>query len=129
MRCPLSPLQQTLPLSHPAPPPILPQVPEGATPRTISVHLRGELCRSMKAGDVVVLTGVFLPEPVQGFKAMRAGLLTTTYLLVGVRGARVQREEGCEAWSALQVCEGGAADHIVSAGERWCKQISEGERA
>ncbi|GAX82599.1 hypothetical protein CEUSTIGMA_g10025.t1 [Chlamydomonas eustigma] len=57
------------------------EVPEGATPRTISVHLKGEICRSMKAGDVVVLTGVFLPEPVQGFRAMRAGLLTTTYVL------------------------------------------------
>lgn len=78
-----------LPLIPPSPPPTLMQVPEGATPRTISVHLRGELCRSMKAGDVVVLTGVFLPEPVQGFKAMRAGLLTTTYLLVSARGGGV----------------------------------------
>lgn len=62
--------------SHPA------QVPEGATPRTISIHLRGEVCRSMKPGDVVILSGIFLPEPVQGFRAMRAGLLTTTYILV-----------------------------------------------
>jgi hypothetical protein len=107
------------------------EVPEGATPRTLSVHLRGDVCRSMKvivmclfvmrvsrsvhleiclccacavlvsrarctmqtetkspthqwsrmqSGDVIVLSGVFLPEPVQGFKAMRAGLLTTTYI-------------------------------------------------
>ena len=36
----------------------------------------------MKPGDVVIMTGIFLPEPVQGFRAMRAGLLTTTYILV-----------------------------------------------
>ena len=71
-----------------------PQVPEGATPRTVSIHLRGEVCRSMKPGDVVVLTGIFLPEPVQGFRAMRAGLLTTTYILVGGRGGAVQGHEG-----------------------------------
>lgn len=39
------------------------EVPEGATPRTISVHLKGEICRSFKAGDMVSLTGIFLPEP------------------------------------------------------------------
>lgn len=46
------------------------------------MHLRGEVCRSLKPGDVVIMTGVFLPEPVQGFRAMRAGLLTTTYIQV-----------------------------------------------
>lgn len=51
------------------PPPM--QVPEGATPRTMSVHLRGEVCRSMKPGDEVILSGIFLPEPYSGFKAMR----------------------------------------------------------
>ncbi|MEW5297665.1 MAG: hypothetical protein WDW38_006841 [Sanguina aurantia] len=56
------------------------EVPEGATPRTMSVHLRGEVCRSMKPGDEVILSGIFLPEPYSGFKAMRAGLLTTTFL-------------------------------------------------
>lgn len=56
------------------------EVPEGATPRTLSLHLRGEVTRSLKAGDSVVLAGVFLPEPFSGWKAMRAGLLTSTYL-------------------------------------------------
>ncbi len=69
------------------------EVPEGATPRTVSVHLRGEVCRSMKPGDVVVLSGIFLPEPIQGFRAMRAGLLTTTYILV-------RREAGSAASQA-----------------------------
>ncbi|GFH26360.1 DNA replication licensing factor MCM7, partial [Haematococcus lacustris] len=58
------------------------QVPEGATPRTLSVHLRGEICRSAKPGDEVLLSGIFLPEPYTGFRAMRAGLLTSTYIEV-----------------------------------------------
>jgi DNA replication licensing factor MCM7 len=28
----------------------------------------------------VTLSGIFLPQPLTGFRAMRAGLLTTTYL-------------------------------------------------
>jgi DNA replication licensing factor MCM7 len=47
------------------------------------IHLRGPICRSVKAGDEVILTGVFLPEPYTGFRAMRAGLLTNTFVEVG----------------------------------------------
>ncbi|GIL53265.1 hypothetical protein Vafri_8912 [Volvox africanus] len=56
------------------------EVPEGATPRTLSVHLLGEVTRTMKPGDDVTITGIFLPEQYTGFKAMRAGLLMSTYL-------------------------------------------------
>ena len=56
------------------------QVPMGHIPRTQTVHLRGELTRTMKPGDVVEVTGIFLPVPYQGFKAMRSGLLADTYL-------------------------------------------------
>lgn len=33
-------------------------------------------------GDVVELSGIFLPIPYTGFKAMRAGLVADTYLEV-----------------------------------------------
>ncbi|KAG2494157.1 hypothetical protein HYH03_007792 [Edaphochlamys debaryana] len=56
------------------------EVPEGATPRTLSVHLLGEVTRSMKPGDDVTITGIFLPEQYMGFRGMRAGLLMSTYL-------------------------------------------------
>jgi DNA replication licensing factor MCM7 len=47
------------------------------------VHLRGSLTRSLKAGDSVVLSGIFLPEPYTGQRAMlRATLLTATYMEV-----------------------------------------------
>lgn len=56
------------------------QVPQGTTPRSIVVHLRGALTRTCKPGDAVSLAGVFLPEPYTGYRAMKAGLLTSTYL-------------------------------------------------
>ncbi|PNW77889.1 hypothetical protein CHLRE_10g455850v5 [Chlamydomonas reinhardtii] len=56
------------------------EVPEGATPRTLSIHLVGEVTRTMKPGDDVTVTGIFLPEQYTGFRGMRAGLLMSTYL-------------------------------------------------
>ncbi len=59
------------------------QVPQGSTPRTLMVHLRGSLTRSLKAGDSVTLSGIFLPEPYTGHRAMlKASLLTATYMEV-----------------------------------------------
>jgi len=64
--------------AHPLP--LHAQVPQGATPRTLKVHLCGELTRSVKPGDAVTISGIFLPEPFTGFRAMRAGLVTNTFL-------------------------------------------------
>ncbi|KAI5416847.1 Mcm2-7 hexameric complex component [Lathyrus oleraceus] len=55
-------------------------VPKGHIPRTMTVHLRGELTRKVAPGDVVELSGIFLPIPYVGFRAMRAGLVADTYL-------------------------------------------------
>lgn len=46
----------------------------------MTVHVNGTLTRTMNPGDVVHLGGVFLPTPYTGFQAIRAGLLTDTYL-------------------------------------------------
>jgi DNA replication licensing factor MCM7 len=46
----------------------------------MTVHLQGSLTRLMNPGDVVHLGGIFLPVPYTGFQAVRAGLLTDTYL-------------------------------------------------
>lgn len=56
------------------------QVPVGHVPRTMTVHLKGELTRAMTPGDSVTIAGMFLPTPFTGFKAMRAGLVADTYL-------------------------------------------------
>jgi DNA replication licensing factor MCM7 len=56
------------------------QVPIGHIPRSLSVHVNGDLVRSVTPGDLVDITGIFLPTPYTGFKAIRAGLLTDTYL-------------------------------------------------
>ncbi|KAI8384368.1 DNA replication licensing factor MCM7 [Radiomyces spectabilis] len=56
------------------------QVPVGHIPRTMTVHLYGAMCRQLTPGDVCHVSGIFLPMPYTGFRALRAGLLTDTYL-------------------------------------------------
>ncbi len=56
------------------------QVPVGHIPRSMTVHVHGSLTRQMNPGDIVHLGGVFLPIPYTGFQAIRAGLLTDTFL-------------------------------------------------
>lgn len=56
------------------------QVPVGHIPRTLSVHVNGDLVRSMNPGDTVDVSGIFMPAPYTGFRALKAGLLTETYL-------------------------------------------------
>ncbi|KAL5996375.1 Mcm2-7 hexameric complex component [Asimina triloba] len=55
-------------------------VPKGHIPRTMTIHLRGQLTRTVAPGDVVELSGIFLPIPYTGFRAMRAGLVADTFL-------------------------------------------------
>lgn len=56
------------------------QVPVGHIPRTLTIHAYGSLTRQVNPGDVVDIAGIFLPTPYTGFRAIRAGLLTDTYL-------------------------------------------------
>ncbi|KAI9751884.1 MAG: Mcm2-7 hexameric complex component [Candelina submexicana] len=56
------------------------QVPVGHIPRTLTVHCHGSLTRQINPGDVIDVAGIFLPTPYTGFKAIKAGLLTDTYL-------------------------------------------------
>lgn len=56
------------------------QVPVGQIPRSLTVLCYGSLVRRVNPGDVVDISGIFLPTPYTGFKAIKAGLLTDTYL-------------------------------------------------
>lgn len=56
------------------------QVPVGHIPRTLTIHCHGSLTRLINPGDIVDIDGIFLPTPYTGFRAIRAGLLTDTYL-------------------------------------------------
>jgi DNA replication licensing factor MCM7 len=56
------------------------QVPVGHIPRSLTVQAHGELVRTITPGDIVDMAGIFLPTPYTGFKALKAGLLTDTYL-------------------------------------------------
>ncbi|KAL6716217.1 DNA replication licensing factor MCM7 [Lecanora helva] len=56
------------------------QVPVGHIPRQLTVHCHGTVTRHINPGDIINVAGIFLPTPYTGFKAIRAGLLTDTYL-------------------------------------------------
>jgi len=57
-------------------------VPMGHVPRSMSVYCRGEMTRQTTPGDTVTIDGIFLPQRVaeSGFGAMKAGLVSTTFL-------------------------------------------------
>ena len=52
----------------------------GHIPRSMTAIVKGELVRHVSPGDVIECSGVFLPKPYTGFKAMRAGLIANTFL-------------------------------------------------
>ncbi|KAI7005674.1 MCM-domain-containing protein [Hortaea werneckii] len=56
------------------------QVPVGHIPRQLTVQCHGALTRQINPGDVIDVAGIFLPTPYTGFQAIKAGLLTDTYL-------------------------------------------------
>lgn len=56
------------------------QVPIGSIPRTMNVKLSGELTRTCTSGDIVKISGIFLPVPFTGYRAMKAGFLADTFL-------------------------------------------------
>lgn len=57
------------------------QVPIGHVPRTMSIVAKGANTRRCAPGDIVTVTGVYMPSPFHGFAAMRTGTLThDTYL-------------------------------------------------
>ncbi|KAI3641824.1 hypothetical protein MIR68_000093 [Amoeboaphelidium protococcarum] len=58
------------------------QVPMGHIPRSMSVYLYNDMTRKLAPGDIATITGIFLPKIHRGFRAMKVGLLTDTYLEV-----------------------------------------------
>lgn len=57
------------------------QVPIGHVPRAMTVHVRGELTRQCAPGDIVTISGIFLPTPYStGSRSRAAGLLADTFL-------------------------------------------------
>ena len=56
------------------------QVPIGHVPRQLKVIAKGINTKKCGPGDIVTITGVYMPAPYHGFAAMRAGLAHDTYL-------------------------------------------------
>jgi DNA replicative helicase MCM subunit Mcm2 (Cdc46/Mcm family) len=43
-------------------------VPMGHIPRSLTAVVKGELCRGVSPGDIIEMSGIFLPKPYTGFK-------------------------------------------------------------
>jgi DNA replication licensing factor MCM7 len=56
-------------------------VPVGHVPRTMTVHITGELTRLCAPGDTVTIHGIFLPVPHEARQALKTSLVADTYLL------------------------------------------------
>eukprot|EP00959_Pyramimonas_sp_CCMP1952_P014100 298422-Pyramimonas_sp.AAC.1 len=50
------------------------EVPVGSIPRMLNVQLKGELTRTVAPGDVVDITGIFLPIQYTGFRVRGKGV-------------------------------------------------------
>ena len=56
------------------------QVPIGHVPRAMKVYAKGVNTRKCSPGDIVTITGVYMPQPYVGFQAMKSGLSHDTFL-------------------------------------------------
>jgi DNA replication licensing factor MCM7 len=56
------------------------QVPIGHVPRTLKVVAKGINTRKCGPGDIVTITGIYMPALFHGFAAMRAGLAHDTFI-------------------------------------------------
>ena len=56
------------------------QVPIGQVPRMLKVIARGPVTRKCSPGDIVQVTGVYLPTPNQGFNSRRSPLFHETHI-------------------------------------------------
>ena len=56
------------------------QVPIGHVPRTMHITAKGANTRKCAPGDIITVTGVYMPQPFMGFQAMKTGLTHDTYL-------------------------------------------------
>ena len=73
-------------------------VPVGHTPRSLTIHLKGSMTRSMGPGNIVDVYGIFLPN---GQKPLQNHLLTTTY--VDVMTVRKHKSDGVDIGGEEQV--------------------------
>ena len=56
------------------------QVPVGHVPRSLKIQAKGLMVGKCSPGDIVTVTGIHMPTPYSGFKAMKSGLIHDTYI-------------------------------------------------
>ena len=99
------------------------EVPPGSTPRSITVQLRGEMTRTMRPGDSVVVSGIFLPEaPTPGLmgsgrnggaQGSSSALLAKTFL----EATRVDHDKQSYASAAEDQALAAAVDAAAAAAD------------
>ncbi|KAL6925451.1 hypothetical protein ACO0SA_000047 [Hanseniaspora valbyensis] len=100
------------------------QVPIGHIPRTLTIHLYGNgVVRSLIPGDIVDVTGIFLPQPFTGYKALKAGLLTETYLYA--QFIKQQKRNQDELLEKLREYEAGDGINFSSSSSSSLSQVKE----
>ncbi|XBW35925.1 hypothetical protein QEN19_001497 [Hanseniaspora menglaensis] len=92
------------------------QVPIGHIPRTLTLHLYGNgVVRKLIPGDIVDVTGIYLPQPFTGYKALKAGLLTETYLYAqSIKQQKRNQDELLEKLKEYEAGDGKSMSQTVS---------------
>jgi len=55
-------------------------VPIGHVPRQIEIIAKGHCTRTCSPGDIVQVTGVYMPSSYTGWQALKSGLMQKTYI-------------------------------------------------
>ena len=72
------------------------KVPIGHIPRSMTIRVAGELTRALRPGEEATITGVLMPEPYTGMRAMQAGLIQNMYLHgTYIQKHKVRKGSGC----------------------------------
>jgi DNA replication licensing factor MCM7 len=108
------------------------QVPIGHIPRTLGIHVVGELTRRTLPGDLITVKAIFLPISNSGFNAVRNGLVSDTYMLAqsiehhkkryidgkdGSEGGEGANRSKSKEWTSMEGREGnedGNEEHVIS---------------
>lgn len=91
------------------------QVPAGSIPRSVTIRVKGELTRYVKAGDIATFSGLYLPEPHQGYQALKAGLVARTF--IEALHIRKEKETYAEQASKLSAEERSEIEELLASGD------------
>ncbi len=93
----------------------------GLTPEA-RPHAKPRECARVRGGAQVILSGIFLPAPITGFRAVKAGLLTATYIEVR-HLMRLRNPRAPVAWQSPHVSSGCAPSARLPRQQQQCRPL------